>query len=203
MRAIFGADRYVAGDVEVFGKKINGCSINKVIKNGIGYVPEDRKAHGIIANLTLCENISLGILDKISRLTWVNKKREKKIVEDISESLKIKCQGLSHLVGQLSGGNQQKAVLAKWLVSDVNILILDEPTRGIDVGAKHEIYMLMNELCKKGISIIMISSEMPEVLGMCDRVIVMAEGKITAELNGDEIQESKILQAAFKRRHIS
>lgn len=199
VRAIFGADTFDSGTVEVFRKPIEKISMKAMIEAGIGFIPEDRKRDGIIRNLSVKDNVTLGILKKISKMCLIKNDSEKAVVRDIITKLNIKCHGLSHLVGNLSGGNQQKAILAKWLVSSIKIFILDEPTRGIDVGAKQEIYTLMSKLCEEGISIIMVSSELPEIIGMSDRVIIMSEGEITGEFTKEEITETRIMEAATIR----
>ncbi|WP_066646440.1 sugar ABC transporter ATP-binding protein [Christensenella timonensis] len=199
MKMIFGEYPIDAGSVELFGKKIAKPKIKNMVENGLVYLSESRKEEGILANMQVKDNITLAVLKSMVKGLFISPQREKKLSKEMIGKLDIKTQGLSQKVGHLSGGNQQKVVLAKWLATDVKVLILDEPTRGIDVGAKHEIYKLMNELCAKGISIIMISSEMPELIGMCDRLIVMSEGRMTAELRGDEIQETAIMNAAIQR----
>jgi ABC-type sugar transport system ATPase subunit len=201
MKMMFGEIPIDGGEVELFGETFTRPKIGRMVKAGLVYLPEDRKNEGIIASMKVSENITLAILRKMVRGLFVSPALEKSTSSEIVQKLQIKTQGLSQKVGNLSGGNQQKVVLARWLVSNVRVLILDEPTRGIDVGAKHEIYKLMNQLCESGISIIMISSEMPELIGMCDRILVMCEGRITGELAGDAIQETTIMSYAAQRGH--
>jgi ribose transport system ATP-binding protein len=195
-RLIFGSVKKEDGEIILDGKHIKVLNPKDAIKLGIGLVPEDRKQHGVILNLSILENITLLILQKISKFLVINKKKENKIVKRYIKSLGIKTPSLMQQVKNLSGGNQQKVCLSKWLASDLNILILDEPTRGIDVKAKQEIYYIINELSKKGITIIMISSEMEELLGMSDRIIVMCEGRINGILEKKDFCQEKILKLA-------
>ncbi len=195
-RAIFGADNILEGDIFINGKKVRIKSPSQAIKNGIGLIPEDRKQQGVLLRMSVRDNISYSSLNKLSKYGLINRKKEKISIEKICTDLKIKTPTLDQLVKNLSGGNQQKVVLAKWLLMDSKILIFDEPTRGIDVGAKQEIYNIMKELIEAGKSIIMISSEMPELLGMSDRILVMHEGRIAGELNKQEATQEIILSMA-------
>ncbi|MDI3481752.1 MAG: ribose transport system ATP-binding protein [Tepidanaerobacteraceae bacterium] len=195
-RAIFGFDRIDRGDIYVDGKKVNIRKPWDAIKCGIGLVPEDRKGHGLVLTLSVRSNITLASLDGISQRQHINLKKEASIVKDYIKKLNIKTPGHEQKVASLSGGNQQKVVLAKWLLSKSRIFIFDEPTRGIDVGAKIEVYHLMNDLVKNGAGIILISSELPEILGMCDRILVMCRGEITAELKREDATQEKILYFA-------
>lgn len=194
--ALFGADSIDSGRIIFKDKQIFNKSPLDSLKNGIGLLPEDRKSHGVLLEMSVCDNITFSNLDNISSLSFINKKIEKKIVEEKIKELSIKTPFISQKAKNLSGGNQQKVILAKWLTTKSEILIFDEPTRGIDVGAKQEIYFIMKELIKQGKSIIMISSEMPELLGVSDRILVMKDGKITGELNAVEASEEKILKLA-------
>jgi ribose transport system ATP-binding protein len=194
--AIFGNDSIETGSFELYGKKINIKSPKVAIEKGIGLIPEDRKKYGLVLSMQVKENITYCILDRISKFLWVSKKKERKIAEDLKDSLTIKTPSLNQITKNLSGGNQQKIVLAKWLARDCDILVFDEPTRGIDVGAKQEIYNLMHNLSEQGKSIIMISSEMPELIGMSDRIIIMYEGKIVGELAKNEFSQDRILEIA-------
>lgn len=188
-RAVFGADDY-SGDIEVMGKKVSIASPKDAIGVGIALMTEDRKSQGLIMKQNIRENISIsGLKGLIKRWPGIDKKRECEIGEHYTEQLSIKITGLEQSVSELSGGNQQKVVLAKWLLTQSRIIIFDEPTRGIDVGVKQEIYQLMKDLSKKGVSIIMISSEMPELIGVSDRILVMCDGRITGELPGTCTQE--------------
>lgn len=177
MRFLYGADRMESGDIYYQGKKVRVHSPTNAIALGLGMVPEDRMNHGVSLELSIRHNIALAIIRRISKLLFINSRKEKEIVNQQSASLRIKADSLNTAVKKLSGGNQQKVVLAKWLAANTEVLLLDEPTRGIDVGAKQEIYKLMNELTKQGVGILLISSEMEEVLGLADRVLVLFEGK--------------------------
>ena len=174
-----------------------------MIKNGVGLIPEDRKIQGVILTLSIVKNITIGILKKLCRFGLIKRKTEKELALEHVHKLNIKCPSIFTRVKQLSGGNQQKVVVAKWLASSVHVLIMDEPTRGIDVGAKEEIYTLMSSLCQQGLSIIMISSELPEIIGMSDRIVVMSEGRITGELMRDEADEETIMHYATIRSNQS
>ncbi len=198
-RAIFGADKKDSGDVYINGKKVDIRNPQDAVNAGIGYLSEDRKRYGIVVAKTVAENSTMASLDAYSKGQFINKKKEAEVAQEYVESLKTKTPSVEQLVVNLSGGNQQKVVIAKWLIRNCDILIFDEPTRGIDVGAKSEIYHLMNELAKQGKSIIMISSEMTEVLRMSDRIIVMCEGRKTGEIDISEATQENIMQAATKR----
>ena len=169
MRALFGADPIDSGDIYVNGKKVTIKSPQDAVKNGIGYLSEDRKRFGIVVQKTVAENTTMADLDEFSNGPFINKKKEKEVAEKFVKSLATKTPSVDQLVVNLSGGNQQKVVIAKWLTRNCDILIFDEPTRGIDVGAKNEIYKLMNQLAAEGKAIIMVSSEMTEILRMSDR----------------------------------
>jgi len=194
--AIFGADTLTRGIIKLDGKEVKILSPDKALSLGIGLIPEDRKHQGLILDLAIKTNMSFSILKKITDRIFINKKKENKICDELKHDLQIKAHNLNYKVKTLSGGNQQKVVIAKILAQDCKILIFDEPTRGIDVGAKHEIYLLMRELTEKGKSIIMISSEMPELIGMSDRILVMHEGRISGELQKDDFSQEKILEYA-------
>ena len=198
-RALFGADSRESGDVYINGKKVDIKTPMDAVANGIGYLSEDRKRYGIVVQKTVAENTTMASIDNFMSGIFINKKKEKEIAQKYVEQLKTKTPDTDQLVVNLSGGNQQKVVIAKWLVRNCDILIFDEPTRGIDVGAKNEIYHLMNELVKEGKSIIMISSEMTEILRMSDRIVVMCEGKKTGEIDIAEATQEKIMNAATLR----
>ena len=198
-RALFGADAKESGKIYINGEEVEINSPIDAVNKGIGYLSEDRKRYGIITEKTVAENSTMACLDDYMAGIFINKKKENKIAEEYVEQLKTKTPGVDQLVINLSGGNQQKVVIAKWLIKDCDILIFDEPTRGIDVGAKSEIYHLMTELVAQGKSIIMISSEMTEILRMSDRIIVMCEGKKTGELDIAEVTQEKIMHAATLR----
>ena len=195
-RAIFGADPIDSGTVEVDGKAVKINSPQDAIGYGIGLVTEDRKQQGLVLGMAIRENTTLANLGALSTLGFIRQKEEKSVSEKYRGDLSIKTPSIEQAVQNLSGGNQQKVVLAKWLFTGSKVLIFDEPTRGIDVGAKSEIYKLMNELAAQGVAIIMISSELPEVLGMSDRILVMHEGKITGELSREEATQEAIMHLA-------
>ena len=197
-RALFGADPKTSGDIYVNGEKVTINSPQDAVKHGIGYLAEDRKRYGIVVQKTITENSTLATLEKYMKGIFINKGEEKKITEKYIQELATKTPSADQLVVNLSGGNQQKVVIAKWLVRNCDILIFDEPTRGIDVGAKNEIYKLMNKLAEEGKSIIMISSEMTEILRMSDRIVIMCEGKKTGELDISEATQEKIMDRATR-----
>lgn len=197
-RAIFGLDRYDSGEIILNGRKIKINSPKNAIKNGIGYVSEDRKALGFIPALSVKENISLSSLVNLSKAWFVSSSNETEASSRLAKDLKIKATSINQKVMNLSGGNQQKVVLAKVLLTSPSIIILDEPTRGIDIGAKFEIYKLINQLTDKGLAVIMISSELPEILGMSDKILVLSKGKQTALLSKNEATQEKIMQYAVE-----
>jgi ABC-type sugar transport system ATPase subunit len=196
MRFLFGADPKKGGTISLNGKEVQIRNPRDSVTQGIGLMPEDRKLHGVVLGFPIRWNISLAILPVLSKLSFLNLIREKKIADDLKSSLGIKTPSIMQLTRNLSGGNQQKVVLAKWLAADCDVLIFDEPTRGIDVGARYEIYKLMNELCARGKAIIMISSDMEELLGMSDRIIVLCEGRQMGELQKGEFSQEKVLRLA-------
>ena len=197
-RALFGADPMDSGDIYVNGKKVTIKSPQDAVKCGIGYLSEDRKRYGIVVQKSVAENTTMATLEQYMSGIFINKKKEKEVAEKYVESLATKTPDVDQLVVNLSGGNQQKVVIAKWLTRDCDILIFDEPTRGIDVGAKNEIYKLMNALAAEGKAIIMISSEMTEILRMSDRIVVMCEGKKTGELDISEATQENIMNMATR-----
>ena len=197
-RALFGADPKQSGDIYINGEKVTINTPEDAVKHGIGYLSEDRKRFGIVVQKTIAENSTMATLEKYMSGLFINKGAEKKVAEQYVQELATKTPSVDELVVNLSGGNQQKVVIAKWLVRNCDILIFDEPTRGIDVGAKNEIYKLMNRLAAEGKSIIMISSEMTEILRMSDRVLVMCEGKKTGEIAIEEATQEAIMDKATR-----
>jgi len=195
-RAIFGADHLIDGKIIYKGEEVNIKHPSQAIRMGIGLVPESRKEQGVLLHMSVEENICYADYPEYTRGIVLKEKELKASVSDYIEKLSIKTPSAKQLVQNLSGGNQQKVVVAKWLATHSDIIIFDEPTRGIDVGAKHEIYELVNELVAEGKSIIMISSEMPELIGMSDRMLVMCEGRMVGELAKDEFEQTKILELA-------
>ena len=196
MRILYGADDGGSGKVTLRGKDVFFRSPKDAVKNGVVLLPEDRKREGVLLSLPIDQNVILPNLKKVASGGVVNPKKARQMVEQQRKDLKIACYSGEQLAGTLSGGNQQKVVLAKWLASDASILIFDEPTRGIDVGAKWEIYNLMNALCQKGMSIIMISSEMEELLGMSDRIVVLYEGRQMGTLEKKDFSQETVLTLA-------
>lgn len=199
-RLVFGADKMDSGRIFVHGREVKIHSTQDAVNAGIGYLSEDRKRFGLLVDKSVEENTVISSLDKFMQGLFIDRKKSKEVSHKYVKELKTKTPGVSQIIKKLSGGNQQKVVIAKWLVKDSEILIFDEPTRGIDVGAKSEIYALMERLAKEGKSIIMISSELPEVLRMSDRVIVMCEGRVTGCLDIEEANQEQIMQFATNRQ---
>lgn len=196
VRAIFGADPVESKEVYIEGKEVKIKEPRNAIANGIGFVTENRKFDGLALDLDVRFNINMAHIDAMSKMGIVNDHEATKNAGHYIDALGIKTPGMYQLARNLSGGNQQKIVLAKWLCNDAKVLIIDEPTRGIDVGAKYEVYELLNELSDKGVGIIMISSELPEILGMSDRVIVIHEGSINGEMKTEDATQEKLLYLA-------
>lgn len=195
-RAIFGLDRLDRGTIRLNGNQLHVSSPSDAIRNGIAMVSEDRKAEGLVLCRSVGENISLANLKKFASGLLISERREETVAQRMIKMLQIKTPDTAMIVENLSGGNQQKIVLAKWLLGDLKLLILDEPTRGIDVGSKSEIHRLMTEFARQGLAIIMISSELPEILGMSDRVVVMNAGRVTGELARSEATQENIMRLA-------
>lgn len=183
----------ISGQLYLDGKEVHLKTVKQAIQNKLAYVTEDRKGNGLVLTNPIKINTTLANLDSISPRKIIDKDKEYQVAEEYRSKLKTKCPTVEQNVGNLSGGNQQKVLLAKWMFADPDVLILDEPTRGIDVGAKYEIYCIINDLVAAGKSVIMISSELPEVLGMSDRIYIMNEGKIAGELSGEEASQEKIM----------
>ena len=195
--AMFGIDSLDSGEIYIDGQKKKINSPFAAIKAGIGLIPEDRRRQGLVLKLSIKINEMLIKMNQLNRLGFIDRKREMEIAIDYKKSLNIKTPNLEKIVGELSGGNQQKVVIAKWLMMSPKILILDEPTRGIDVGAKSEIYRLISELAAKGVAIIVISSELPEILGISDRLITMHEGSVSGEFITEKTNSAEVMQAAL------
>lgn len=198
-RAIFGADPRDGGEIFVNGKRVNIKTPEDAVKLGIGYLSEDRKRYGLLLDKSVAENTALASIDKYTKGGIINDRQIKAEAREENAKLRTKTPSMEQLLKNLSGGNQQKVIIARWLIKNSDILIFDEPTRGIDVGAKSEIYTLMNQLAKQGKSIIMISSELVEILRMSDRILVMCEGKKTGELDISEANQENIMQLATLR----
>ncbi len=199
-RAIFGADPIDSGEFFVKGQQVHIKGPSDAVAHGIGYLSEDRKRYGLTLGMDVQDNMALASLKKfLQAIVWVNDARQRVVGREMVDKLNVKTPSMQQKVKFLSGGNQQKVVIGKWLVADTDILIFDEPTRGIDVGAKSEIYKLLNDLIQQGKSIIMISSELPEILRMSHRVIVMCEGRITGELTAADATQEEIMKFATMR----
>lgn len=198
-RAIFGADPRDGGEIFVNGRRVNIKTPEDAVKLGIGYLSEDRKRYGLLLDKSVAENTALASIDKYTKGGIINDRQIKAEAREENAKLRTKTPSMEQLLKNLSGGNQQKVIIARWLIKNSDILIFDEPTRGIDVGAKSEIYTLMNQLAKQGKSIIMISSELVEILRMSDRILVMCEGRKTGELDISEANQENIMQLATLR----
>jgi rhamnose transport system ATP-binding protein len=195
-RAIFGIDRWDAGSVEIDGRRLPPGSPSAAMAAGIGLVPEDRRQQGLVMDFSIERNIALASLDTVRRGGLIFRGAERSFARDWALRLQLKYARLSNPVWTLSGGNQQKTVLAKWLGRKPRLLIVDEPTRGIDVGTKAEVHRLLSELAAQGVAVLMISSELPEVLGMADRIVVLFEGRVTREFARADADEDAIMRAA-------
>jgi len=202
MRAVFGLDRFASGTIRIHGKPARVASVQDAIAAKVAMLSEDRRRYGLVSVRSVRENVALSSLRKFIYRGRLHGAKESKIVTDICERMNVKTPSLSTAVEALSGGNQQKVVLGKWLLNEPDVLIMDEPTRGIDVGAKYEIYKLMCDLAAEGKALIMVSSELPELIGMCDRIYVMCKGEISGELPRDEFTQEAIMRLAtgFERR---
>jgi len=197
MQTIFGVNTKTSGDVFIDGEKVNITNPSDAMNHGLAYLPEDRQIQGAILAMNIRENITLPIIDRTSRNIFLDRNREFEITDEYGKNIEIKASGWEQLVENLSGGNQQKVVFAKWIATKPQILVMDEPTKGIDVATKATVHNFISELAKKGIAIILISSELPEILGMSNRVIVMHEGVITAKFTREEANSKKIIRAAI------
>jgi len=195
-RAIFGVEPATAGSIQIDGQAVVITSPQQAIKLGLAYVPEDRQLHGLIPAMHITSNISLPMLSRYAQRGWLRDKVERKSTYEAARQMEVRANNIWQLARELSGGNQQKVVLAKWLSTNPRILILDEPTRGIDVGTKAAVHGLMSKLASEGMAILMISSELPEILGMSDRVIVMREGHVTGHFSRAEATQENIISAA-------
>jgi ribose transport system ATP-binding protein len=198
IRAVCAIDPYQHGELFVEGNRFYPKAYKDMINKGIAYITEDRKMQGLFLHRSITQNISASNLRQITRGLFIHNSTEQQLAEKFRQLLSVKCSSTREFVNDLSGGNQQKVMIGKWLAISPKLLFLDEPTRGIDVGAKSEIHKLLRQLCNEGICVVMISSELPEVIGMCDRVIVMHEGLITGEFTGSDITEESIISAASK-----
>lgn len=196
MNAIFGNIHLDSGKIFMNGKEVKIKNPRQAIAAGIGFITEDRKTEGLLLEKSIAENIEITNLPKVANGFVLNKPKQRAVVKKGIEDFHIKCFGPDHECNNLSGGNQQKVVLAKWIYTEPKLLILDEPTRGVDIGAKKEIYTIINEMTAKGVAVIMVSSELPEVLGMSDRIVVVHEGRVTGILNAAEADQAKVMTLA-------
>ena len=196
MQAIFGNLSYESGTIEIDGKEVKISNPRQAMEQGIGFITEDRKTEGLMLDKSIRENISLCNLGRISKSSVISREAEKDLVAGAIKDLHIKCFGPYHECNNLSGGNQQKVVLAKWILTNPKILILDEPTRGVDIGAKKEIYNIINQLAAQGVAIIMVSSELPEVLGMSDNIMVIREGEVRGIISYEEANQERVMTLA-------
>ena len=197
MRAIFGADKYQSGEVVLNGKTLRGGDPAASIEAGIGFATEDRKSEGLALRLSILQNMTLVRLPKLAKAGVINRAAQRKAADQYVKSISIKTPSVAQLAGNLSGGNQQKVVVAKWLMMDPKVLIVDEPTRGIDVGSKSEIYGLLSDLAQTGMAIFVVSSEIEEIMGICDRVITVCEGRLTAQFPVKDLDSETVLAAAL------
>ena len=195
-RVLFGIDRAQSGEIYLKGQRATIRSPQQAIERGIAYVPEDRHQQGLVMTFSIASNITLPILGQISRLGLIDPRREQRMAQAYSRQLRVRSTGVEQLVNALSGGNQQKVVLGKWLATSPAVLILDEPTRGIDVGAKAEVHRIISDLAASGLAIILISSELPEVLAMADRIVVLHEGRVTGTFTRSEATQERVMFAA-------
>lgn len=196
MQAIFGNLSYESGTIEIDGKEVKISNPRQAMEHGIGFITEDRKTEGLMLDKSIRKNISLCNLRRISKSSVISREAEKNMVAEAIKDLRIKCFGSYHECNNLSGGNQQKVVLAKWILTNPKILILDEPTRGVDIGAKKEIYSIINKLAAQGVAIIMVSSELPEVLGMSDNIMVVREGEVRGIISYEEANQERVMTLA-------
>jgi putative multiple sugar transport system ATP-binding protein len=199
-RSIFGRSygTAITGKLRVNGKEVRLKNEREAIEAGVAYLTEDRKGNGLILMDTVARNNTLARLEKVCRHGIIDVNKENRVAEEYREKLRTKTPTVQQTLGNLSGGNQQKVLISKWMFADADVLLMDEPTRGIDVGAKYEIYTIMNDLVAQGKSVVMISSELPELLGMCDRIYVMNEGEIVAEMNAADATQEKIMGAILR-----
>ena len=200
MRAIFGADQPDAGEIVVDGVPVRFRSPAQALRRGLGLLPEDRKSQGLLLNRSLRENVALASLRRFTRFGILRPEIEERAVRGLMSSLQIAARGPGQLVMTLSGGNQQKVVLARWLARQCGILFFDEPTRGVDVGAKEEIYRLIHGLAKQGAAVLLVSSELKELFAICPRILVMREGRVIGEFAGESLREEDVVDAMLMGR---
>ncbi len=196
LRAVFGADPVDAGEIEVDGRRLNAGSPQRAVEAGLGLLSEDRKELGLLLNLSIRENVSIADLSEVSRGGVVSPARERSILDHLLTELRLRYDTYEQLVSSLSGGNQQKVLLARWLATRARVLLFDEPTRGVDVGAKADIYRLIGDLASRGLGVVVVSSYLPELLGISDRILVVREGAIAGELDASGATEEDVLRLA-------
>jgi len=202
LQSIFGLHPHAAsGEIWLAGRPISIRSPRQAIEAGLALAPEDRKGEGLVLIQNIVENTTLACLEKVTRGGLLDPARELELADGYAQRLRVRAPNLQQAVRNLSGGNQQKVVLAKWLATEPKVLLLDEPTRGIDINAKKEIYALVDELAREGLAVVMVSSELPEILGIADRILVLAEGRLTAEFARGTATEEAVLHAALPGHH--
>jgi ABC-type sugar transport system ATPase subunit len=194
VQAIFGLDRAVTGQIKLSDQVLALGSIESALGAGLGLVPEDRKRQGLVLGLNCRENTALAALPQLSAFGWIRRTAERALAERYAKRLRLKTPSIDAITAGLSGGNQQKIALAKWLARDCDVLLIDEPTRGVDVGAKAEIYQLLDELACEGKALLVVSSELPELIGLCRRILVMREGQLAGELSRESFSETALMQ---------
>jgi ABC-type sugar transport system ATPase subunit len=197
-RIIFGLDPVENGSIEVAGRSIRPGSPREAVAAGVALIPEDRQRHGLALRLPIAYNVTMPDLGRVSRAGVIQKQAEQSLAEEYRQKLRIKCSSSAQLAGRLSGGNQQKVVIAKWVARGARVFLFDEPTRGIDVGAKQEVFEQMDQLARAGAAILMVSSELPELIQVADRILVMRQGRLTGELPRSTTQEEIMRLAAFE-----
>ena len=195
-KALFGYDQISSGQIELANKNYKKFNTSEMVNNGIGYITEDRKGEGIVKDMNLRENMTLPSLEKFEKLIFINKEKEKRISNEYIEKFEVKTPSCERLITLLSGGNQQKVLLSRWLLRELKIIILDEPTRGVDIGAKTEVLGLINNLAKEGLSVILMTSEMNDLLSLSDRILVMANGEIKKEFSRNKVTQEEIFKAS-------
>jgi rhamnose transport system ATP-binding protein len=195
-RVLFGIDARDSGEIRLGGTPVTYHSPSEAMTGGIAYLPEDRHQEGLVLDFSIAQNVTLPILSRLFPRLLIRSSTERRVANEYTKQFNVRMTGVDQLVGSLSGGNQQKVVLAKWLASKPRVLILDEPTRGIDIGAKVEVHRIIGELAASGLGIILISSDLPEVLAMSDRILVLHEGRITAEIARNQATEERVMFAA-------
>jgi ribose transport system ATP-binding protein len=195
-RAIFGVDQINSGELVIDGEKIKVKNPTEALEKGIVYITEDRKGNGIFLDMSISDNKTISTMKKWSKFGVIRQSKEKSVVSKLAQKLNVKCSSVEQPIGELSGGNQQKVMIARGLLTDAKVVIIDEPTRGVDVGAKAEIYKIIRSIAEEGKAVIMISSELPEIIGMSDTILVMHSGKLVGILEGAEATEEKILSFA-------